>query len=289
MENSLSSPTQSPREIEVILGAGGIKGFGHIGVLKALEERNVAVGTITGVSVGSIIAALYTNGFTPDQLFELFLDSIKRRMDPMLYTECLSFPDPLAAAIGGCLNLYRPLQNMVAQHRLKANSRLRIVSCDFFTHEPVAFDGDGYDLAKALAASCSLPTVFTPQWHQDGLRPQLLVDGAVYHYNPTDFSKGTTIVSMFRPASEPACSWQLPVDLYFHARELYWPIAGHRRHVDRERHVVIEIGLPSVAGLNFGLSRECCEALVEDGYRTALAALDEGIAAGRIPVKQKKE
>lgn len=288
MENSFSSTTKSSaKEIEIILGAGGIKGFGHIGVLKALEERNVAVGKITGVSVGSIVAALYTNGFSCDQLFELFLDSIKRRMDPALYFECVTIPDPLRAAIGGWLDLYRPLLSMVAKHKLKANSRLRIVSCDYFTHEPFAFEGEDYDLAKALAASCSLPTVFTPQWHQDGLRTRLLVDGAVYHYNPTDFSKAPAIVSMFRPASQPACDWQLPIDLYFHARELYWPIAGHRRHVDSERHVVIEIGLPTVAGLNFGLSRECCQRMVEDGYKTALAAIDEGIANGRIPVKEQ--
>lgn len=38
---------------------GGVKGAAHIGVLKALEEKNIKVDYISGASSGSIVASLY--------------------------------------------------------------------------------------------------------------------------------------------------------------------------------------------------------------------------------------
>jgi hypothetical protein len=198
----------------------------------------------------------------------------------------MSLPDPLSFAIGGSLDLTAALEQMAIRYKLVPNARLRIVSCDILTHDPLAFEGSDYSLSKAIAASCSPPGVFRPIWHRkaDG-SAALLVDGAWYHYNPTDFSKGRAIVSTFRPATQWPTEWQVPLDLYYHWREMYLPIAPHRRYVDPDRHVVVEIGLPDVAGLNFGLSRQKCLQLVEDGYRTGLGLLRKAIAEGRIAVE----
>ena len=48
--------------IAVVLGGGGLKGFAHIGVLQALEERNIVPSLHAGTSIGALIAAARAGG-----------------------------------------------------------------------------------------------------------------------------------------------------------------------------------------------------------------------------------
>lgn len=276
--------TQNSKGIDLVLGAGGVKGFGHIGVLRALAELKVNLRSVTGVSVGSLIAAMYTNDLTLDQIFDELYTGLQNRNDPAIFLKTFSIPDPISFMVGGSIDLTASMREMVKRLNLKTNARLKIVACDYFRKEPVCFSGD-FDLAKAITASCALPTVMRPVWHLDnqvngGLR--LLVDGAVYHYNPTDFCSGEAIVSSFLPATAPISEWQLPVDIYFHYREMHMPIAGQRRYVDPSVHTVIEIGLPDVAGLNYGLSLEKCREMEQDGYDRTIKMVTAARAAGRL-------
>ena len=59
--------------VGLVLSGGGAKGLYHIGVLRALEENEVAIDYVAGTSMGSIIAGLYAAGYTPEQMRELAL------------------------------------------------------------------------------------------------------------------------------------------------------------------------------------------------------------------------
>src|SRR5690348_4206262 len=50
------------RRIALVLGGGGLKGFAHIGVLRALEERGIVPDVLAGTSIGALIAAAYLGG-----------------------------------------------------------------------------------------------------------------------------------------------------------------------------------------------------------------------------------
>ena len=50
------------RRIALVLGGGGLKGFAHIGVLRALEELHLVPDTFAGTSIGALIAASYLGG-----------------------------------------------------------------------------------------------------------------------------------------------------------------------------------------------------------------------------------
>jgi NTE family protein len=45
-----------------VLGGGGLKGIAHIGVLRALEERQIRPALIAGTSIGSLIGTAYAAG-----------------------------------------------------------------------------------------------------------------------------------------------------------------------------------------------------------------------------------
>lgn len=57
-------------KIGIALSGGGAKGTAHLGVLKALEERNIPIDIISGVSAGSIVGALYADGHSLDEILQ---------------------------------------------------------------------------------------------------------------------------------------------------------------------------------------------------------------------------
>jgi NTE family protein len=65
-----SGQAQGAREprIALVLGGGGMKGFAHIGVLQALEERGIKPALYAGTSIGALLAAATVGGMTPSEL-----------------------------------------------------------------------------------------------------------------------------------------------------------------------------------------------------------------------------
>src|SRR3954469_12749718 len=64
---SRNSPA-AERRIALVLGGGGMKGFAHIGVMKALEERGIVPTTYAGTSIGAMLAAARLGGVAPDEM-----------------------------------------------------------------------------------------------------------------------------------------------------------------------------------------------------------------------------
>jgi len=45
-----------------VLGGGGMKGFAHIGVMQALEERGIVPTLFAGTSIGALLGAARVGG-----------------------------------------------------------------------------------------------------------------------------------------------------------------------------------------------------------------------------------
>lgn len=70
-------PSQS-KKIALVLGGGGLKGFAHIGVLAALEERGIQPAVLAGTSIGSLICAARAGGMSIDDMTDA-AKSLRRR------------------------------------------------------------------------------------------------------------------------------------------------------------------------------------------------------------------
>jgi len=57
-------PPPNPRRIALVLGGGGLKGFAHVGVLRALEERGIRPALYAGTSIGALIGAAAACGMS---------------------------------------------------------------------------------------------------------------------------------------------------------------------------------------------------------------------------------
>lgn len=134
------------------LSGGGAKGFAHIGVFKLLEECELKPDIIAGTSVGSLMGALYADGYSASEIKELFTDRE--------FSEFAEFQVPKA----GFFNSKR-FRNFIKRHlRAKTFEELQIplvvVATDLDHGESHEFR-TGL-LADAITASCSIPIVFNP-------------------------------------------------------------------------------------------------------------------------------
>jgi NTE family protein len=74
-----SIPMQKiPRRTALVLGGGGLKGFAHIGVMRALEERGIVPSVYAGTSIGALLAAARVGGMSVGDMADRAL-SLRRR------------------------------------------------------------------------------------------------------------------------------------------------------------------------------------------------------------------
>ena len=51
-----------PREISLVLGAGGARGLAHIGVIEVLEAAGFKIVASAGTSMGALVAGMHAAG-----------------------------------------------------------------------------------------------------------------------------------------------------------------------------------------------------------------------------------
>ncbi len=50
------------KQVALVLGSGGARGYAHIGVIEELEARGYEITCIAGCSMGSVIGGIYAAG-----------------------------------------------------------------------------------------------------------------------------------------------------------------------------------------------------------------------------------
>lgn len=185
-------------KIGLTLSGGGAKGLAHIGVLKTLESLGIRPDYITGTSIGALIGALYSAGYSPDQIEQIlsknswdefingdFVEDkipLEKKINNKNYMVSVKYDNKfnfsLPKSFGNSQMMYFELKKLLnnvedIKDFNKLPIPLRIIATDLNTGEAVAFK-DG-DLAKAIVASTAIPTIFDPVEIND----RLYVDGLV--------------------------------------------------------------------------------------------------------------
>ncbi|MDE5874362.1 MAG: patatin-like phospholipase family protein, partial [Muribaculaceae bacterium] len=69
----LTGQSLSAREkVGLVLSGGGAKGIAHVGVIKALEDNDIPIDYVTGTSMGAIVGSLYSCGWSPERMMDMF-------------------------------------------------------------------------------------------------------------------------------------------------------------------------------------------------------------------------
>ena len=159
-------------KLGLALGGGAARGLAHIGVLKVLEEQQIAVSYVAGTSAGSLIGSLFCAGLSWRELKET-----ARNID---WGDLVSPSWPTLGIVNPD-KLEKILERLLPKKRFEdLPVPFRAVAVDIESGEEVVLQSGS--VARAVRASCSIPGIFQPT-EIDG---RLLVDGGLMNDVPTD-------------------------------------------------------------------------------------------------------
>ncbi len=160
------------KTIGLTLSGGGVRGMAHIGILKALNERDIYPDIISGVSAGAIVGALYANGSSPMNMLAFFKET------PLFKYNFFSVNKP------GLFDTEKYM--LFFEKYFKENSfaslekTLFVTATDLQQGKPKIFSSG--ELLKPLLASAALPPVFSPVCIDD----VLYADGGIMNNFPVE-------------------------------------------------------------------------------------------------------
>ncbi len=165
-------PHHHGKDIALVLGGGGARGFAHIGAIEVLEEHGYHITSVAGTSMGALVGGLYAAGG---------LDELKERVLGLTRRQILSL---VGVSIGldhitTADKLTELLDKMTGG---KTIEHLAIPFCcsasDLTSGKEHVFRSGS--LSMAIRASISIPGIFSPV-RIDGMT---LVDGSVHNTLP---------------------------------------------------------------------------------------------------------
>ncbi|MGM0499244.1 MAG: patatin-like phospholipase family protein [Bacillota bacterium] len=159
-------------KIGIALSGGGVKGFAHLGVLKALEEKGIEADILAGVSAGAIVGSFIAAGKKPAEVMGLINES-----DFFDFAK-LSLPKK------GIFTLENMTENLEKSLGIKTFEELKIpfyVGAANIEKARVEYFNQG-DLIKIIQASSSIPVLFSPV----EINGELYVDGGLFENLPVN-------------------------------------------------------------------------------------------------------
>lgn len=154
-------------KIGLALGAGGARGFAHIGIIEILIKNNIPIDFIAGSSIGAMVGGI----FAATKNIEKMKNDVMRAD----WKQILSFIDPdLKNGIVGGKKIKNYIEDYIGQTTF---DKLRIpfsaIATNFNNGKPVILNTG--DVATAIRASISIPLVFKPI----KINNTILTDGAL--------------------------------------------------------------------------------------------------------------
>ena len=294
--------------VGLVLSGGGAKGIAHVGVIKALEDNDIPIDYVTGTSMGAIVGSLYSCGWTPEQMMDLFtgkdftywstgvipperiyyyiqpaptpkwlevnlnFESKDKVVNQILPTSLIS-PLPMNIEF---LNLYGPYSEQCGENFNNLFVPFRCVTSDVYHKHKIVL-GSG-SLGDAVRASMSFPLVFRPI-KLDGV---LVYDGGIYDNFPVnvmrkDFHPDFIIgVSVSGRDSIP-----IRGDLYSQLEDMI--IQNNDYRVPKKIGVKIQVPVLNFGVLQFDKAKE----IYDIGYLTGLHMVDS--IKKRMPMRRSLE
>ena len=163
----------SGNALGLVLGAGGARGFAHLGIYKALLELGITVDWVGGASIGSIFGSPIASDWEYEKAYQVTRHSFVKIKPFSDYTL------PLVALIRG----KRMERELIANQ----DYLIEDMPIPFFCVSSILDSGElklheHGKLAIALRASASLPGVLPPAV----VNKRLVIDGSVLNSMPVD-------------------------------------------------------------------------------------------------------
>jgi NTE family protein len=269
----------------LVLSGGGMKGLAHIGVLRALDEHGLVPSLVVGTSMGSLVGATWATGMTSAEMI-LRARAIRKRDVFQIAHADMALRRMRAPAVYRREPLDQLLQTLVGDVTFdQLQHSLLINTVDLNSGSQVLWGRPGFRnvrVADAVFASCALPGILPPR----EVGGRYCVDGAVVDTLPVIAAAsaalqpilavdvgGSRVVRQGVESGGFAATYMRGLEIVMQSltsRSLAtWsepPLVLVRPRVDH---------IPMFAF-------DHTEELLEEGYRSAAAALEQMKANGRM-------
>lgn len=186
-------------KLGLALGAGGAKGFAHVGALSVLQDAGYTVDCVAGSSIGAIVGACTAMGMSADEVDA----TLRRRFSEDVVKAVFSL------SFSGGSSGYETMKAMTSE--LAAGRTfddlgmpLTVMTVDLATRQPVPINNGPLD--EALLAGTALAGLFPPFVRGS----QRLVDGLALVPVPTDSARALgadVVVSVNLMSRETLPAW----------------------------------------------------------------------------------
>ena len=184
---SPARPRRKAHKVALVLGGGGLKGFAHIGVFRALKELGIEPAVVAGTSIGALIGAAYARGMSVSEMTDR-ARALKRRDLFRLNRMGMLLERQHSPAI----YLEEPLREVVkavaGEKRFdQLKKTLLVNTVDIERGSQVVWGLPGLrdvSVTDAVYASCALPGFYPPGRIAD----RLCVDGGVLDNLPVSIA-----------------------------------------------------------------------------------------------------
>lgn len=162
-------------KVGLALGAGSIRGYAHVGVLRVLERLGLPIDCLAGTSIGAAVASTYALGNGPERLAEV-LDDVGSSAFR------LTLPRNSVLSMSG---VREGVQRVGGNARFEDLPRpLGVVAADIVTGREIVFTRGL--LWPAVLASMAIPGIYPSQ----RIGEHVLVDGGVLNPVPSSVAAG---------------------------------------------------------------------------------------------------
>ena len=167
------------KNVSLVLSGGGARGIAHIGVIEELEKQGFEIKSISGTSMGALVGGVYAVGKMQEYKNWIYT------LDKFDVFKLVDFTFSAQGLVKGdrVLNKMKEFIPDINIEDLKIY--YAATATDILRKEEVVFTKGS--LYKAVRASISIPTVFTPVKTENSI----LVDGGVINNVPINHVKRT--------------------------------------------------------------------------------------------------
>ena len=163
------------KKIGLALGGGAVLGAAHIGVLKALEEKNIKISYIAGTSIGAFVAAFYAFNIKAGDIQKI---AAKIKWMDISKISLSKFGLLSNKKLGVLIKDYIGEKNIE-----QSDIPLAMVTTDISNGKKIVLKKGS--VADGVMASTCIPGIFRPL----EINKKLLVDGGVVENVPIDTVK----------------------------------------------------------------------------------------------------
>jgi predicted acylesterase/phospholipase RssA len=205
----------------LVLSGGGARGFAHIGVIRAMNERRIPIDYVGGTSMGAVIAAQYALGWDWRSMLQLNKEAWPRCQPQRNFTLPL-------VALNSAKRMDQMLREMFGGAEIQ-NLRTKFFCVSTNLTQAEAMIHRTGSLWKAVRASVSIPGIGPPAIEGG----EIYVDGGLVNNLPVD------VMKRFCPGAVVAVDVSEQIEFKCTLKESYslsgWKLLWQRLNPFRER------------------------------------------------------